>query len=139
MISSILTYLAVVVIAEVIQLWLMHNPSLSNLNTYNKTLANIPDAISTGASVLLVYGLGYQSKRRIYLVVLTGIIFTVLAFGLNSIDFLSSTFEYYPGIYWTTPSGFLSGMAAIGIGTSVAGIMSVVLRNMIIIKVGIEA
>lgn len=139
MISSILTYLAVVVLAEIIQLWLMHNPSLSNLNTYNKTLANIPDAISTGASVLLVYGLGYQSKRRIYLVVLTGIIFTVLAFGLNSIDFLSSTFEYYPGIYWTIPSGFLSGMAAIGIGTIVAGIMSVVLRNMIIIKAGIEA
>ncbi|AKA48767.1 hypothetical protein IX51_06245 [uncultured archaeon] len=139
LISSIVIFLAAEIVAEIIQLWLVNNPSLSNLNTYNRILANIPGGISTGASVLLAFGLGYQPKGRIFIIAVIGLILTASAFILNSMDFLTSTFEYYPGLHWTVPSGFLSGMFVIGIGTFVAGIMSVVLHDMITMKEGIKA
>ena len=139
LLSSLIIFFAVEIVAEITQLWLVGKPSLSNLNTYNRSLSVIPEAMSTGASVFLAFGLSYQPRGRVYAIVALGIVISALSFTLVNINFLSSTFEYASGLTWTIPSGILSGLFFIGTATFVAGIMSIVLRDSIIRKTGIEA
>lgn len=139
LILSIVIFISAEIIAEISQLWLVNNPSVSSLTTYNRTLSNIPQALSTGASVFLTFGLPYYSRRRINSIIAVGLVLLILSFVLNFLNILSSTIEYYPGYYWTIPSGPLSNLFAIGLGTVIAAIMSFLLRDMLIGKTSAKA
>ncbi len=134
LIASVTAIICAEVVAEIIQQWVVEYPSISTLSAYNGTLGNVPSAISLGATVWLVYGLLYQSNRRIVSIVVVGIGLISLSFLFVYMNIFSSTIEYYPGWYWTIPSLPLSNLGEVGLGIAIAAIVSFVFRDTMIRK-----
>ena len=139
LLSSIIIFIAAEAIAEITQLWLLGNPSISALTTYNGMLGNIPQALSVGASTLLPSGLAYQPKRRVIAMVAVGLVLMAFSLVLTHLSILSTTVEYYPGFYLTVASAPLSNLSIVGLGITLGGIVSLAFRDMLIRKEGVGA
>jgi len=140
LIASVTAIICAEITAEVIQLWVVANPSISTISAYNGTLGNVPMAITVGSSVLLAYGLIYQSIRRIVSLIAIGVALTALSFIFVSyLNILSSTIEYYPGFYSTIQSGPLSNLFIVGMVIAIAAPLSYAFRNELVRKTKIAA
>lgn len=86
-------------------------------------------------TVIMVSGLNYQSKRVIISIVFVDIMLVALSFVLVSYwNHIGSIITYNPGPYWTFPSGPQANLLEIGIGITLAAIVSLVFREELIRK-----
>lgn len=134
LIASIVIFAAAEIIAEFADLWLMKNPSLGNLLTYNRWFSTVPNALSVGASVSLMFGLVYHSRLTIISTIFVGAALLSLSFILGYSSLFIFSIEYYPGYSISLISGPVANLFGIGLGAVIAAIFGSVFRDNLIQK-----
>ncbi len=134
LVAAIIIFIAAEIIAEVADFWLAHNPSVSNLLTFNRWYSTIPQAMTTGAIVFLVFGLAYSSLKTHILVTIAGIIIAAIPFILEPYNLFSFQVQYYPGYNLTMLWQPLTNLFDIGLGMAIGAILGFFLRDKLTLK-----
>lgn len=129
LITSLVLFITAEIAAEILYLWVIGNPSIGRLATYNRWGYSIPEGLSVAGILLLASGLVYRSARSIAAMVSAGLGLMILSFVLGSMGAFNATIEYYPGYYWTLVSGPMANLFIIGLGTVIAAIVGYALRD----------
>ena len=129
-ISAFAIFLAAEIISVLAQDWIVNNPSVNNLLFYNRWLTSIPGGLTTGAAVLLGFGLTRFEGKFSVMAIIIGV-FTFTASLITSFyNIFSTRIEYYPGFYAAISSGVLQGLFEIGMAIFAAGIVGLLFRGL---------
>ncbi len=135
--AGLATFIAAEIIAEILDIWLMGNPSVGNMVAFNNRFSTIPSAVTIAGTVFLMFGLIYGTGKAVATAVLVGIVLAALPFFLMPYSFFSFTIEYYPGYHASFLYGCIANLFSIGVGVTLAAVMSQVFRNGLVEKPGI--
>lgn len=126
---SLAVFAAAETFAWASQSWLVNNSSIANLLLYNRWYATIPEALTTGAAVFLVFGLVHMPRKAIATIVISGLALAALSFILSNNVLFKVSVQFSPGYFIDLVWAPVANLFNIGLGTAISAIVSFLFRS----------